>query len=202
MDVPVQYFQAVIAVETAVTGVLLFQIRFFDTNKDATRKFGADPRLRVLLLIVLTATIFGSLEAIREHWGSWSAVLVTVGLAVSVLPILLRALPPLQRDARTQQRHPQFLDHGARPRPLRRDRHRHRCPSMNPAPSTFGLSASGHAGRRISLAWNRTVHGWSAVAAAPPCPSASALTTRSPENDTPVPRHPEDDAGSRFLHTR
>jgi hypothetical protein len=108
MDVPVQYFQSVIAVETAVTGVLLFQIRFFDTNKDATREFGADPRLRVLLLIVLTATIFGSLEAIREHWGSWSAVLVTVGLAVSVLPILLRALPPLQRDAQTQQRHPHF----------------------------------------------------------------------------------------------
>jgi hypothetical protein len=108
MDVPVQYFQSVISLETAVTGVLLFQIRFFDTNKDATREFGADPRLRVLLLIVLTATIFGSLEAIREHWGSWSAVLVTVGLAVSALPILLRALPPLQRDAQTQQRQPHF----------------------------------------------------------------------------------------------
>jgi hypothetical protein len=106
MDVPVQYFQSVIALETAVTGVLLFQIRFFDANKDATREFGADPRLRVVMLMVLTATIFGSLEAIREHWGSWSAVLVTVGLAVSVLPILLRVLPPLQRDARTQQRHP------------------------------------------------------------------------------------------------
>jgi hypothetical protein len=108
MDVPVQYFQSVIAVETAVTGVLLFQIRFFDTNEDTTREFGADLRLRVVLLIVLTATIFGSLEAIREHWGSWSAVLVTVGLAVSVLPILLRALPPLQRDAQTQQRQPHF----------------------------------------------------------------------------------------------
>jgi hypothetical protein len=40
--------------------------------------------------------------------GSWSAVLVTVGLAVSVLPILLRALPPLHRDARTQQRHARY----------------------------------------------------------------------------------------------
>ena len=110
MDVPVQYFQSVIAVETAVTGVLLFQIRFFATNKDAPKdapqESGVDPRLRVLLLIVLTATIFGSLEAIREGRGRWSAVLVTVGLAVSVLPILLRVLPPLQRDARTQQRHP------------------------------------------------------------------------------------------------
>jgi hypothetical protein len=62
----------------------------------------------VLLLIVLTATVFGSLEAIREGRGRWSAVLVTVGLAVSVLPILLRVLPPLQRDARIQQRHPQY----------------------------------------------------------------------------------------------
>jgi hypothetical protein len=108
MDVPVQYFQAVIALETGVTGVLLFQIRFFDTNKDAPRELDVDARLRVLLLVVLTATIFGSLEAIREGWGSWGAVLVTVGLAVSVLPILLRALPPLQRDAQTQQRHPRY----------------------------------------------------------------------------------------------
>ena len=112
VEVPVQYFQSVIAVETAVTGVLLFQIRFFATNKDAPKdapqESEADPRLRVLLLIVLTATIFGSLEAIREGWGRWSAVLVTVGLALSVLPILLRVLPPLQRDARTQQRHPHY----------------------------------------------------------------------------------------------
>jgi hypothetical protein len=65
MDVPVQYFQSVIALETAVTGVLLFQIRFFDTSKDSPKELGVDARLRVLLLIVITATIFGSLEAIR-----------------------------------------------------------------------------------------------------------------------------------------
>jgi hypothetical protein len=58
VDVPVQYFQSVIALETAVTGVLLFQIRFFTTNKDAPEESEVDPRLRVLLLIVLTATIF------------------------------------------------------------------------------------------------------------------------------------------------
>ena len=108
MDVPVQYFQSVIAIETAVTGVLLFQIRFFDTGRDGPTESGVDPRLRVLLLIVLTATVFGSLEAIREHWGSWSAVLVTVGVAISVLPILLRVLPPLHRDAQTQQRHAHY----------------------------------------------------------------------------------------------
>jgi ribose/xylose/arabinose/galactoside ABC-type transport system permease subunit len=108
MDVPVQYFQSVIALETAITGVLLFQIRFFATGKDAPQESGADPRLRVLLLIVLSATVFGSLEAIREGRGRWSAVLVTLGLAVSVLPILLRVLPPLRRDAQTQQRHPRY----------------------------------------------------------------------------------------------
>ena len=108
MDVPVQYFQSVIAVETAVTGVLLFQIRFFETSKDTPKELGVDPRLRVLMLIVLTATIFGSLEAIRERWGSWSAVLVTVGLAISALPILLRVLPTLRRDAQTQQRNPHY----------------------------------------------------------------------------------------------
>jgi uncharacterized membrane protein len=112
VEVPVQYFQSVIALETAVTGVLLFQIRFFATSKDAPedtpQTSEVDPRLRVLLLAVLTATIFGSLEAIREGWGRWSAVLVTVGLAVSVLPILLRVLPPLHRDAQTQQRHPHY----------------------------------------------------------------------------------------------
>ena len=108
VDVPVQYFQSVIALETAITGVLLFQIRFFATSKDAPQESEVDPRLRVLLLLVLTATVFGSLEAIREHRGRWSAVLVTVGLAVSVLPILLRVLPPLHRDARTQQRDPHY----------------------------------------------------------------------------------------------
>jgi len=108
VDVPVQYFQSVIALETAITAVLLFQIRFFATSKDAPEESDVDPRLRVLLLVVLTATVFGSLEAIREGRGRWSALLVTVGLAVSLLPILLRVLPPLQRDVRTQQRHAHY----------------------------------------------------------------------------------------------
>jgi hypothetical protein len=32
VDVPVQYFQSVIAIELAVTGALLWQIRFFDSK--------------------------------------------------------------------------------------------------------------------------------------------------------------------------
>ena len=108
MDVPVQYFQSVIALETAITGALLFQIRFFAPRKDPPEESEVDARLRVLLLVVLTATVFGSLEAIREGRGRWSAILVTVGLAVSLLPILLRVLPPLRRDAQTQQRDPHY----------------------------------------------------------------------------------------------
>jgi hypothetical protein len=104
----VQYYQAVIALETAVTGVLLFQMRFFAAKEDAEQESGVDPRLRLLLLLVLAATIFGSLEAIREGGGRWAAVLVTVGLAVSILPILLRVLPPLRRDVVTQQRYPHY----------------------------------------------------------------------------------------------
>jgi len=88
VNVPVQYYQSVIAIETAVTGVLLFQIRFFDPDADAPGKSATDPRVRVLMLIVLTATLFGSLEAIREGGGLEVAVLVTVGLAVSILPAL------------------------------------------------------------------------------------------------------------------
>jgi hypothetical protein len=109
MDIPVQYYQSVIAIETAVTGVLLFQTRFFDTGKDGAGKSGPDPRLRLLMLLILAATIFGALEAIREGGGRWAAILVTVGLAVSVLPILLRVLPPLRRDAQTRQRDPHYL---------------------------------------------------------------------------------------------
>jgi hypothetical protein len=108
VDVPVQYFQSVIGLATAITGALLFQIRFFDTNKDAPEESNVHPRLRVLLLLVLTATVFGSLEAIREGWGRWSAFLVTVGLALSLLPILLRVLPSLRRDAQTRQRDPHY----------------------------------------------------------------------------------------------
>jgi hypothetical protein len=108
MDIPVQYYQSVIAIELAITGALLFQVRFFGTGDDSSGSSGVDPRVRLLFAIVLTATLFGSLEAIREGGGRWVAVLVTVGLAVSMLPILLAVLPPLRRDVQTRQRDPHF----------------------------------------------------------------------------------------------
>lgn len=108
MDVPVQYFQAVIAVQLAIAGALLFQIRFFDSDPGAREQSGSDAWVRLAIAVVLVATLFGSLEAMREGWGRPAAILVTVGLAVSGVPILLRALPPLRRDAQTGPRHPHF----------------------------------------------------------------------------------------------
>ena len=109
-DVPVQYFQSIIAVELAIAGALLYQVRFFDKDRAVKGEQAEqiDPRLLLLMALVLTATLFGSLEAMREGWGSLAAVFVTVGVAVSLLPILLRVFPPLARDIETQQRDPRF----------------------------------------------------------------------------------------------
>ena len=97
MDVPVQFFQSVIAIEVAVTGALLFQIRFFESARVAEEKDARIPApwLRLAMAIVLGATVFGSLYAIATHGQRTAAVTVTVGLALSALPILLRVLPPL-----------------------------------------------------------------------------------------------------------
>jgi len=54
-------------------------------------------------------TLFGSLWAIANEGGSGSAIAVTVGLAVSALPIVLRVLPPLARDAATNERDPSYV---------------------------------------------------------------------------------------------
>jgi hypothetical protein len=109
VEVPVQYFQSVIAIELAVAGALLWQVRFFESS--ATRheqEHLPDPRLRLALALVLGATIFGSLWAMANEGETFAAIGVTVGLAVSVLPILLRVLPPLVRDAATQDRDPNY----------------------------------------------------------------------------------------------
>ena len=37
VDVPVQYFQSVIAIELAVAGALLWQMRFFESGNEARR---------------------------------------------------------------------------------------------------------------------------------------------------------------------
>jgi hypothetical protein len=50
--------------------------------------------------------VFGSLWAMADEGPRWAALAVTVGLAISLIPILLRVLPPLARDAATSERDP------------------------------------------------------------------------------------------------
>jgi hypothetical protein len=107
MEVPVQFFQSVIAIELAVAGALLWQVRFFESSSRGERDL-PDPRLRLVLALVLGATLFGSLWALANEGGTREAIGVTAGLAVSVLPILLRVLPPLARDVATQDRDPNY----------------------------------------------------------------------------------------------
>jgi hypothetical protein len=108
-DVPVQYFQSVITIELAVAGALLWQMRFFeprDRGREDRRL--PDPRLRLGLALVMGVTIFGSLWAMADEGPKWAAIVVTVGLAISVIPILVRGLPPLRTDAKTKQRDPDY----------------------------------------------------------------------------------------------
>jgi heme/copper-type cytochrome/quinol oxidase subunit 4 len=110
MEVPVQYFQSVIAIELAVSGALLWQIRYFESGDRKPRDQGRapDPRLQLGLALVMGATIFGSLWAMADEGPKWAALVVTVGLAISIIPILLRLFPPLARDANTSERDPDF----------------------------------------------------------------------------------------------
>jgi len=110
VDVPVQFFQSVIAIELAVSGALLWQMRYFE-SRDAEQQESdglPDSRLRLGVALVLGATVFGSLWAIADEGPKWAALVVTVGLAVSLIPILLRVLPPLAKDASTNKRDPDY----------------------------------------------------------------------------------------------
>jgi hypothetical protein len=107
VDVPVQFFQSTIAIELAVAGALLWEIRYFDRQGAGRRRDSQDlpdARLQLLFALVLGATLFGSLWAIAEEGKALAASLVTTGVAVSLLPILIGVLPPLTRDARTSGR--------------------------------------------------------------------------------------------------
>src|SRR5262249_47386767 len=85
VDVPPQFFQSVIAIELAVTGALLWQMRFFESRRGKARDDEPlpDARLRLALALVLGTTLFGSLWAIADEGPKWAALVVTVGLAVS-----------------------------------------------------------------------------------------------------------------------
>jgi hypothetical protein len=110
VDVPVQFFQSTIAIELAVAGALLWQVRYFERDSASARdrQLLPHPRFQLLFLLVLGATLFGSLWAIADEGGAVAATLVTTGVAISLLPILIRVLPPLARDARTSERDPDY----------------------------------------------------------------------------------------------
>ena len=56
----------------------------------------------------MRATTFGALWAITDEGPKWAAIAVTLGLSISLVPILVRVLPPLRRDAETNERDPDF----------------------------------------------------------------------------------------------
>jgi hypothetical protein len=105
MAVPVQYFQSIVAIELAVAGALLFQIRFFELRPSSADEGRGLPHpwIRLLMALIIGATIFGSLEAMIHPGGRLEAIAVTTGLGLSVLPILIRALSPVIADARTRR---------------------------------------------------------------------------------------------------
>jgi hypothetical protein len=106
VGVPVQFFQSTIAIELAVAGALLWEIRFFERERagERDRQQLPDARLQLLFALVLGATLFGSLWAIADEGKALAATLVTIGVAISLLPVLIRVLPPLARDVRTSER--------------------------------------------------------------------------------------------------
>jgi hypothetical protein len=106
VDVPVQFFQSTIAIELALAGALLWEIRYFERESagERDRQQLPDARLQLLFALVLGATLFGSLWAIADEGQALAATLVTIGVAISLLPVLIRVLPPLARDARTSGR--------------------------------------------------------------------------------------------------
>jgi hypothetical protein len=109
VDVPVQFFQSTIAIELAVTGALLWEIRYFERGSAAReRQRLPDARLQLFFALVLGATVFGSLWAIADEGNALAATLITTGVAISLLPVLTRVLPPLAKDARTNERDPDY----------------------------------------------------------------------------------------------
>ena len=106
VDVPVQFFQSTIAIELAVAGALLWEIRYFERDR-SDRQDGQrlpDPRLQLFFALVIGSTLFGSLWAIADEGQTVAATFVTVGVALSLLPVVIRVLPPLARDAHNAER--------------------------------------------------------------------------------------------------
>ena len=128
-DVPVQYFQSIITVLLAVAGALLFQVRFFElTHSERTKE--VDPFLRLVMIAVITATLFASLEAMREGWGPpcCGACDYRAGAIAASHPASRPPTADARPDARPQDAaaRPTPVGHRSRSDPLLRDRDDHR----------------------------------------------------------------------------
>jgi hypothetical protein len=108
VDVPVQFFQSTIANRAGRNGRAALGDPYFERDRTAAREGQqlSDPRLQLLFAFVIAGTVFGSLWAIADHGEALAATFVTIGVAISLLPIVIGVLPPLVRDAHTSGRHP------------------------------------------------------------------------------------------------
>jgi len=108
---PVQVLQSVIAIEAAANGALLWQTRFFESGDRARRasEHVPDSGPRLTLALALGVTCSGRCGRLRMRGAKRAALAVTVGLAISLIPILLRVLPPPAKDASTDKRDPDYV---------------------------------------------------------------------------------------------
>jgi hypothetical protein len=105
VDVPVQFFQSMIAIELAVAGALLWQMRFFEPRMRASVRANVFPTLAY----VLASPSFWAQPCSgpcgrSQTKGRSGRHSRHCGVAVSLIPILLRVLPPLAKDAATNER--------------------------------------------------------------------------------------------------
>lgn len=105
-EVPIQFFQSLIAIQLAVSGALLFQVRYFSPREETRREDERLPSatLRLAVAVLLGATLFGSLLAMLLGGDRTAAAALLIGLAISILPVLLRVLPPLRGEVQADER--------------------------------------------------------------------------------------------------
>jgi hypothetical protein len=105
-EVPIQFFQSVIAIQLAVPGALLFQVRYFSPREETRREDERLPSatLRLAVAVLLGATLFGSLLAMLLGGDRTAAAALPIGFAVSILPVLLRVLTPLRPEVQAHER--------------------------------------------------------------------------------------------------
>jgi hypothetical protein len=89
-EVPIQFFQSVIAIQLAVTGALLFQVRYFSPRQETRREDERLPSatLRLAVAVLLGATLFGSLLAML-HGGDRTAAAALLNVVVTVVGVIV-----------------------------------------------------------------------------------------------------------------